>query len=88
MWPAILTIPLLLVGAVTIPATFKGMDYNLEARRAEPSFDAKLVRRNYPDVPVFATTKDALKAFPVQHPEPPEAISPETHPDFWTRSAS
>lgn len=41
-------------------------------------------RRNYPDVQVFETEKDAVRAFPLTD----AGYSPETDPDFWTRSAS
>jgi hypothetical protein len=43
------------------------------------------VRRNYPDVQVFSTEVEAVRAFPLTDPHP---YSPETDEDFWTRSAS
>ena len=42
------------------------------------------VRRNYPDVPVYATQDDALAEHPLYQPAAP---TPETAEDFWTRSA-
>ena len=42
------------------------------------------VRRNYPDVPVYASQDDALAEHPLYEPEVP---TPETAEDFWTRSA-
>ncbi|MDF1603364.1 hypothetical protein [Nocardioides sp. YIM 152315] len=43
------------------------------------------VQRNYPDVPVFASQDEALAEYPLFQPEAP---TPDTDPDFWTRSAS
>lgn len=40
-----------------------------------------LVRRNYPDVPVYPTVAEALAEFPLTAPPPP---SPKDE-DFWTR---
>lgn len=42
-------------------------------------------RALYPDVPVFRSLRRALRKFPVV---PPEPLSPESDPSFWTRSAS
>jgi hypothetical protein len=47
-----------------------------------------LVRRNYPDVPVYSSLRSALAAHPLTPPPPPEVPSPETDPEFWTRGAS
>ncbi len=41
------------------------------------------VRRNYPDVPVYATQDEAVAAHPLYQLEVP---TPETAEDFWTRS--
>jgi hypothetical protein len=43
-------------------------------------------RANYPDVPVFSSTRRALRAFPVVAPEParPQVPTPTNSPDFWT----
>lgn len=43
------------------------------------------VRRNYPDVEVFETEVEAVRAFPLTDPMP---YTPDTDTDFWTRSAS
>lgn len=42
-----------------------------------------LVRRNYPDVPVFRSERAAVKAFPLT----PPALPDPSDEDFWTRSA-
>jgi hypothetical protein len=44
------------------------------------------VEHNYPDARVFERKRDALEAFPLTLPN--DVPTPETHPDFWTRSAS
>jgi hypothetical protein len=44
------------------------------------------VEHNYPDAQVFERKRDALEAFPLTLPN--DVPTPETHPDFWTRSAS
>lgn len=43
------------------------------------------VSRNYPDVPMFESVELMLAEFPPDRGEEP---TPETDPDFWTRSAS
>lgn len=43
------------------------------------------VRKNYPDVPIYHSVEEALAAHPLVKPEVP---SPDSDPDFWTRSAS
>lgn len=53
------------------------------AARHEVAFTK--ARRNYPDVQVFDTEKDAVRAFPLTDAAP---YTPETDPDFWTRSVS
>lgn len=53
------------------------------AARHEVAFSK--AQRNYPDVQVFETEKDAVRAFPLTDAAP---YTPETDPDFWTRSAS
>lgn len=54
----------------------------LDAKRPRHDQVFDLVRRNYPDVPVYRTRRAALKA----HPLPPATpITPETCDDFWTR---
>src|SRR5699024_4268200 len=50
---------------------------------AEPA-RLDLVRRNYPDVPVYPSLRAALRAHPLTVPERP---SPQTCDDFWTRAA-
>jgi len=44
-----------------------------------------LVRRNYPDVPVYRSVRAAIAAHPLT---PPAPLDPDSDPDFWTRSAS
>lgn len=53
------------------------------AARHEVAFTK--ARRNYPDVQVFDTEKEAVRAFPLTDAAP---YTPDTDPDFWTRSAS
>lgn len=53
------------------------------AARAQMDKRYALVRRNYADVPTFATTAEAIAAHPLTPPAPP---SPDDD-DFWTRSA-
>lgn len=43
-----------------------------------------LVKRNYPEIPFFASRDEALAAFPLIAPPIP---APSDDPDFWTRSA-
>lgn len=43
------------------------------------------VCRNYPDVPAFSTVKEMLAAHPL---DGAQRVTPESDPDFWTRSAS
>lgn len=43
------------------------------------------VQRNYPDVPVFASFKAMVQAFP---PDQPEEPTPDVDPDFWTRKVA
>lgn len=52
-------------------------------KKSEVPWEA--IRRNYPDVPVYGSLKDALAAHPLSQPVA-EPISPETVPDFWERS--
>lgn len=42
------------------------------------------VTHNYPDVPLYASRRQALEAHPLT---PPAVPTPETCEDFWTRSA-
>jgi hypothetical protein len=46
--------------------------------------DFDLVRRNYPDVPVYRSRSAALRAHPLTLPETP---TPDSDADFWTREA-
>lgn len=92
-WAIPLLILLAAFAALSCVASFKGIDYRYDDMRSgrESFVDYDRVRRNYADVPVFPSVKAALKAFPVQHPEPPVPpvpVTPETDPNFWTRSAS
>lgn len=50
-----------------------------------PAALVEKVRRNYPDVPVFDTFEAMVKAFP---PDKGQEPSPETDPDFWTRTVA
>lgn len=43
------------------------------------------IRRNYPAVPVYPSLSAALAEHPLT---PPEKPSPDTDPEFWSRSAS
>lgn len=43
-----------------------------------------LVERNYPDVPLFTSKRDAIAAHPLSADMAP---TPETHADFWERDA-
>lgn len=84
---ALLTAP---VGPVLFKADMHGIDRayprvsGARCADADPQVNRDLVARNYPDVPVFRSMKEALDAFPLTQPEPPAP----TDEDFWTRSAS
>jgi hypothetical protein len=80
-WLAIL-IPLALIGLSVIPASFHGITVRYRSRTAP--VDMTLVRRNYPDVPVYRSLDAAVRDFPLSTPPAP---SPEDE-DFWTRNAS
>lgn len=41
-----------------------------------------LIRRNYPEVPVFESMEALVRQYP---PDPQLTPSPETDPEFWTR---
>jgi hypothetical protein len=80
---------LALAGVSAIPATFHGIDLRYPDLYDQPPEGLRdgfaLVRRNYPDVPVYASLDAAMRDFPLStQPEP----TPETADDFWTRSAS
>lgn len=80
---------LALAGVSTIPATFHGIDLRYPDLNGQPPEGLRdrfaLVRRNYPDVPVYASLDAAMRDFPLStQPEP----TPETADDFWTQSAS
>lgn len=47
--------------------------------------EARLVRRNYPDIPVFDTFERMVSEFAPD--DGGEGISPESDPNFWTREA-
>ncbi len=47
--------------------------------------EARLVRRNYPDIPVFDTFERMVHEFAPD--DGGEGISPASDPDFWTREA-
>lgn len=49
--------------------------------------DWDLVRRNYPDVPVYDTLDAALSEHPLSQRPPKPVIAPDTVDDFWTRRA-
>ncbi len=81
-----------LLGAVAIPVSiFFWLDDMptplAKEARAERVNQWALIKRNYPDVPVFRSTRAARSAFPTTPPppEPVEIPGPDS-PDFWTRS--
>lgn len=56
--------------------------------KSNPGKSARLsaeIRRNYADVPVYPSLTAALAEHPLT---PPEKPSPESDPEFWTRSVS
>jgi hypothetical protein len=54
----------------------------LEPAKPSTSPLPQVVRRNYPDVPVYPSIAAALAEHPLTAPPPP---TPESDPDFWTR---
>lgn len=62
--------------------TFRGI--NVKEPPAQER-QGSLLRRNYPDVPVYRTVKAALAAHPLSTPPTP---TPETAEDFWEREAA
>lgn len=76
---------LAVMGIVGTAAGFHGISVNIDRRhedRAAAPFD--LIRRNYPDVPVYPSLAAALAEHPTYQPEP---VTPETAGDFWEREA-
>lgn len=51
-----------------------------------PAHLARLVRRNYPDIPTFESFERMVSEFPPDNAGQYEAPSPDNDPDFWTRS--
>ena len=49
--------------------------------------DWSRVLANYPDVPVYPSIEAALREHPLTVPPDDPVPTPETDPDFWTRSA-
>lgn len=62
----------------------RGIYVDEAAKRAQLA----LLRRNYPDVPVYRTVRAALRAHPLTPPPEPPAPTPQTDPQFWTREAT
>lgn len=50
-----------------------------------PAHLARLVARNYPEIPRFDSFEGMVEMFPTDAGV--KALSPDTDPDFWTRSA-
>lgn len=57
------------------------------AEAPESSVPWDLIKRNYPDVPVYDSLDDALAAHPLSEPPAKPVIAPDTVDDFWTRRA-
>lgn len=89
---ALTSLAVLIFGAATLRASFRGQSLRFADRRTatsqfyttadEPSLTDEqraLIRRNYAGIPVFDDYEDMLRAFPLTAPEKP---SPD-HPDFW-----
>lgn len=76
------------LGGVSAWLSWKSLDWASQQSYRQTNLPAALVekvRRNYPDVPVFDTFEAMVKAFP---PDKGQEPSPETDPDFWTRTVA
>lgn len=72
-----------LAGAGVLYLSFRGI-FSDDDNGAPVPFD--LLRRNYPDVPVYRSLAAALRDFPLT-PPPVVIPSPDDDPEFWTRDA-
>lgn len=82
--------------AVMLKADFHGIDRRYPSVRDLSRCHDKnagrrqrldLIRRNYPEVPVYGSMRAALAAHPLAPPPAPPVPTPDAE-DFWTRSAS
>ncbi len=89
-WAALLFI-ISAISAIVLRASFVGIDVELDRKYGRNGHGAvtaeqlAMVRRNYPDVPVYGSLSEAKAAHPITQPEP---VTPETVEDFWTREAT
>ena len=85
-------VAIVLLGAYLAYSSFRAISYEFSSIHPElrdPSEPAPMdrIRTNYPGVPVYRSMKAALADYPVDSPFAPEPVTPDTDPDFWTRSA-
>ncbi|MEH3033328.1 MAG: hypothetical protein PGN07_04630 [Aeromicrobium erythreum] len=77
-----------LLGIYLLQQGFRSIDYQYPlANNVESPFkvedSVQLLKRNYPGIPIYASLAEMLRDFPVSEKQIP---TPETDPDFWTRS--
>lgn len=91
LWQIPIASVVLVASLVTLYLTFRAITVHHDHRRIKSDGVSEerwaLIRRNYPDVPVYPSLAAALKEHPLTPPPPPPVPSPADD-DFWTRAVS